>query len=212
MSMQPLRTPLAGADRPLGQPARHQRRQHDPQRRAADHPGASSTPARASCSGSSTATCSSSRACCSPPARSATASAAASALIVGLVDLRRSARCWPRSSSSSTELIASRALMGVGGAVIMPTTLSILTDIVPGARAAEGDRASGPRVAGLGRRHRPDRRRLADRALRLELDLPRQPAGRRRVPARGRWLVPESRDPARRSSTCAGVARCRSPA
>jgi EmrB/QacA subfamily drug resistance transporter len=34
-------------------------------------------------------------------------------------------------SSSSTELIASRALMGVGAAAIMPTTLSILTNIFP---------------------------------------------------------------------------------
>ena len=34
-------------------------------------------------------------------------------------------------SSSSTELIAARALMGVGAAAIMPTTLSILTNIFP---------------------------------------------------------------------------------
>jgi MFS family permease len=34
-------------------------------------------------------------------------------------------------SSSSTELIASRALMGVGAAAIMPTTLSVLTNIFP---------------------------------------------------------------------------------
>ena len=34
-------------------------------------------------------------------------------------------------SSSSTELIASRALMGVGAAAIMPATLSILTNIFP---------------------------------------------------------------------------------
>ena len=34
-------------------------------------------------------------------------------------------------SSSSSELIASRALMGVGAAAIMPTTLSILTNIFP---------------------------------------------------------------------------------
>jgi EmrB/QacA subfamily drug resistance transporter len=34
-------------------------------------------------------------------------------------------------SGSSTELIASRALMGVGAAAIMPTTLSVLTNIFP---------------------------------------------------------------------------------
>ncbi|HYP48042.1 MAG TPA: MFS transporter [Thermoleophilaceae bacterium] len=35
------------------------------------------------------------------------------------------------TSGSSTELIASRALMGVGAAAIMPTTLSILTNVFP---------------------------------------------------------------------------------
>ena len=34
-------------------------------------------------------------------------------------------------SGSSPALIASRALMGVGAAAIMPTTLSILTNIFP---------------------------------------------------------------------------------
>lgn len=34
-------------------------------------------------------------------------------------------------STSSTELIASRALMGVGAAGIMPTTLSVITNIFP---------------------------------------------------------------------------------
>jgi len=34
-------------------------------------------------------------------------------------------------AGSSTELIAARALMGVGGAAIMPTTLSIITNIFP---------------------------------------------------------------------------------
>ena len=53
------------------------------------------------------------------------------ALFTGLVDLR--ARLGPRrrSPTAPTELIASRALMGVGAAGIMPTTLSILTNIFP---------------------------------------------------------------------------------
>ena len=46
-------------------------------------------------------------------------------------------------SSSSTELIASRALMGVGAAAIMPTTLSIITNIFPS--------TSGPRRSPSGR-------------------------------------------------------------
>ena len=46
-------------------------------------------------------------------------------------------------SSSSLELIASRALMGVGAAPIMPTTLSILTNIFP-RRSARRRSPSGP--------------------------------------------------------------------
>ena len=45
--------------------------------------------------------------------------------------LRRSARCFAALSDDATELIASRALMGLGAAAIMPTTLSILTNIFP---------------------------------------------------------------------------------
>ena len=52
------------------------------------------------------------------------------ALVTGLVvfaPVPRSPRCRARA----TELIASRALMGLGAAGIMPTTLSILTNIFP---------------------------------------------------------------------------------
>ena len=34
-------------------------------------------------------------------------------------------------------LIVTRALMGIGGAFIMPSTLSILTDVFPGAERAK---------------------------------------------------------------------------
>ena len=34
-------------------------------------------------------------------------------------------------AESSSQLIATRALMGIGGALIMPSTLSILTDVFP---------------------------------------------------------------------------------
>lgn len=52
-------------------------------------------------------------------------------------------------SASSTMLIGSRALMGVGGALIMPSTLSILTNVFP---AEERGRAIGiwAGVSGLG--------------------------------------------------------------
>jgi len=52
------------------------------------------------------------------------------ALVVGLVIFAVGSVCAVLSGSS-TELIASRALMGVGGAAIMPTTLSILTNMFP---------------------------------------------------------------------------------
>ena len=52
-------------------------------------------------------------------------------------------------SGGASELIASRALMGLGGAFVMPTTLSILTNVFP---AEERGRAIGvwAAVAGLG--------------------------------------------------------------
>ena len=82
---------------------------------------------------------------------------------------------------------------------------------LPPGRAAEGDRRVG---GGLGarHRHRPRRRRLADRARELARDLPRQPAvrGRRaagRALARARVQGPD----ARRGWTCPASAS-RSPA
>ncbi|HEX6390101.1 MAG TPA: MFS transporter, partial [Solirubrobacteraceae bacterium] len=52
-------------------------------------------------------------------------------------------------SSDATQLIASRAMMGVGGALIMPSTLSILTAVFP---AGERAKAIGiwAGVTGLG--------------------------------------------------------------
>jgi EmrB/QacA subfamily drug resistance transporter len=52
-------------------------------------------------------------------------------------------------TSSAAELIAARAIMGVGGAMIMPATLSIITDVFP---REERGRAIGiwAAVAGLG--------------------------------------------------------------
>jgi EmrB/QacA subfamily drug resistance transporter len=52
-------------------------------------------------------------------------------------------------SSSSTELIASRALMGVGAAGIMPTTLSIITNVFPDDERPKAI-AAWTAVAGLG--------------------------------------------------------------
>ena len=89
--------------------------------------------------------------CCSPPARSATASDARARSSSGW---RRSS--WrPRSASQATEMwqiIGCRAVMGVGAAFIMPSTLSILVNVFPAGRTGQGDRD-------LGRHHRRRRRR-----------------------------------------------------
>ena len=103
-------------------------------------------------------------------------------------------------------LIAARAVMGVGGAFIMPSTLSIITNVFPRRRARQGDRHLG-RVRRPRHRDRPRHRRLARRARRLELDLPRQRArsssprcrssGRSSpspgIPPLRRWTCPASR-------------------
>ncbi len=108
-------------------------------------------------------------------------------------------------ATSPELLIAMRALMGVGGAFIMPSTLSILTATFP---AQERGKAIGiwAGFSGHRDRDRSGRRRLADRARRLELDLPREPAGRH--PRPGRRALPGAREP-RRVLAEAGPARLR---
>ena len=58
------------------------------------------------------------------------------ALVVGLV-IFAIGSVLAAMSGTSTELIASRALMGVGGAAIMPSTLSILTAVFPARERAK---------------------------------------------------------------------------
>ncbi len=90
----------------------------------------SSTLHRRRCSGSSTRTCSCSPACCSRWARSAIASGASS-------PCKPASRCSAAPASPSCSsilpngLIAVRAAMGVGGALIMPATLSIISNVFP---------------------------------------------------------------------------------
>ena len=70
------------------------------------------------------------------------------ALLTGLV-VFGAGSLWASFAGSATELIAARALMGVGAAGIMPTTLSVITNIFP-----EDERpkaiAAWAAVAGLG--------------------------------------------------------------
>ena len=72
----------------------------------------------------------------------------ARALVTGLV-IFGVGSAYAAFTSSATELIWARAVMGVGGALIMPATLSIITDVFP---REERGRAIGvwAAVAGLG--------------------------------------------------------------
>ena len=80
-------------------------------------------------------------------------------------------------SGGATELIASRALMGVGVVVRDHADDPLHShQHLPRGRAPQGDRDVGGGVRARDR-HRPHLGRLADRALRLEQHLPRQPAG-----------------------------------
>ena len=86
------------------------------------------------------------------------------------------------SASSASMLIGTRALMGIGGACIMPSTLSIITNVFTDAeRARQGNRRVGGRV-GARRRARTDHRRRAARALLVGLGVHGERAHRDRRP------------------------------
>jgi EmrB/QacA subfamily drug resistance transporter len=70
------------------------------------------------------------------------------ALLLGLV-IFASGSAWAALSGDSATLIAARALMGVGGAFVMPATLSILTAVFP-ARERAGAIALWSSIAGIG--------------------------------------------------------------
>ena len=99
-------------------------------------------------------------------------------------------------ADSSEMLIATRALMGVGGAFIMPSTLSILTAVFP---AHERGKAIGiwAAVSGLGIVIGPVTGgwlvEHGDWSLVFLVNLPFVAAAL----LSGRWLVPESLDPAK---------------
>jgi EmrB/QacA subfamily drug resistance transporter len=97
-------------------------------------------------------------------------------------------------SSDSSQLIASRAVMGVGGALIMPSTLSILINVFPAQERAKAI-AAWAAVAGLGIAIGPVAGgwllEHGDWNLVFLVNLPFVAA----TLVAGRWLVPESRDP-----------------
>ena len=73
-------------------------------------------------------------------------------------------------------LVRSRVVQGMGAALMMPATLSIVTNAFPAARARQGDRHLGWRL-GSGACHRAGPRRLPDRGRLLAGDLLHQPPG-----------------------------------
>src|SRR3979411_1707608 len=81
-------------------------------------------------------------------------------------------------SPSDTWLVAWRAVQGVGAALMMPATLSILSHPLPAPRARQGDRHLGRRL-GAGARDRPCSRRLPRAERELAVDLLPQPPRRR---------------------------------
>ena len=84
--------------------------------------------ARASSSGRSTPTPWSSPVCCSPGASSATGSAAA-ACCSPAWSCSASRRSPSAYAQTPDQLICARALMGIGGAAVMPATLSIISNV-----------------------------------------------------------------------------------
>ena len=124
-------------------------------------------------------------------------------------------------ADSSTQLIATRAFMGIGGAFIMPATLSIITNVFP---TRERGKAIGvwAGTAGLARRARPAHRWVPARALLLGLDLPGEhpdrhrrgarrdlPHPRRRRTRRRRGSIPSARCSRSSGSRCCSTASSR---
>ena len=68
-------------------------------------------------------------------------------LIIGLAAVRGGLRCSARSPRRPTQLIVARGLMGIGGASVLPVTLSIITVIFP---PQERGRAIGIWAAAVG--------------------------------------------------------------
>ena len=84
--------------------------------------------------------------------------------LVGAILATESTEMW--------QLIGSRAVMGAAGALIMPSTLSIIINIFPAVRATEGDRDLGEHHR-RGRRARAGRERLPPRSLLVRVGVPR---------------------------------------
>ncbi len=112
-----------------------------------------------------------------------------------------SARCWPCSPPSRGTLIATRSIMGVGAAMIMPATLSIITNVFPPQERSKAI-AIWAGFAGAGAAVGPAAQRLPARALLVRLGLPGERPDLRRGPGRRRCCsCPPPGIPASASST-----------
>ena len=127
---------------------------------------ANCTPPTASCSGSSTPTTSSSRRSCSS-AGSLSDRFGRKGMLLGGLAVFGTASAAGGLMTSSGGLIAARAVMGLGAAMVFPATLSLISNIF--VERAERARAIGlwGATAGHRDRARTDRRRLAARTLLL---------------------------------------------
>ena len=76
-------------------------------------------------------------------------------------------------TTTPAELIAARAVMGLGAAMTFPATLSLLTNVFTERRERAAAIGLWGAVAGVGDRARADRRRLAAAGLQLGQHLPR---------------------------------------
>ena len=126
-------------------------------------------------------------------------------------DLPRPARCSPPCSARSEGVIIGRAVMGFGAAFVMPSTLSILTNVFP---PDERTRAIAiwAGVSRRRRRHRPDRQRLPARALLVGLGVPRQRARHPRRADRRAHPAPQVERPRAGAGSTRSARCCRSPA
>ena len=155
-------------------------------------------------SGWSAATCSRWPACCWSAARLADVYGRRRLFLIGLAVFTLSSLAAGLAGSGGV-LIASRAVQGVGAALLMPTTLAIIVATFTDARERNMAIGIWAAVGALALAARPGGRRPDQPARPLGLDLPDQRAGGRdHLRHRGAVRAP-NRGPirrSRRSSTC----------
>ena len=100
------------------------------------------------------------------------------------------------TADTAEQLIFTRAFMGIGAALIMPSTLSILINVFHDPKERGRAIADLGRVLRSRRRHRPDGRRVPARALLVARGvLGQHSRGGDGAPGRRASIIPKSRDP-----------------